>query len=296
MLRRRPAHGIIALALSLALHAALCGLLAHVLAADSQKNERPAEAPVRVALVYSGPALIDREPLVLPAGGNGRGADDFPEGTILPAAGTAEVTAPPVPTGADVGSVDAAGKKAAGTPGAVGPGRPALFAGAQQARSVVFVIDHSMSMGRHGALDTARRELIATLQQLPEFVRFQVIVYNRNPELIAPGVGLVPATAQNIRHAATRLESLRAEGGTAHLPALTRALALSPEVIYFLTDADDLDPREQQFVTGQNLGRCCIHVVELHTAPRGRAESSLQGLARANRGTYRAIDLAAYRD
>jgi hypothetical protein len=158
------------------------------------------------------------------------------------------------------------------------------------------VIDRSMSMGRHGAFDAARRELLASLKRLPEHVRFQVIVYNRTAETLVPGGGLVEATAEIKRHTATHIESLCAEGGTSHLPALRRAVHLTPEVIYFLTDADDLNPKEQQEVTNLNRGRCSIHVIELNTSHQGRPGMPLQELARTNRGTYRAIDLSAYRD
>ena len=85
-------------------------------------------------------------------------------------------------------------------------------------------------------------------------------------------------------------------GGHRRLPALFRALSLAPDVVYFLTDADELPPDNQRKVTQLNRGHSSIHVIELNTSNRDRPRMPLQELARNNRGTYRAVDLAAYRE
>jgi hypothetical protein len=82
------------------------------------------------------------------------------------------------------------------------------------------------------------------------------------------------------------MQHLTAEGGSEHLKALTAALALSPDVIYFLTDEDDLEPRDVATVTRRNCGRVCIHALCL-VPPAG--ESLMQGLARGNRGQFKVI-------
>jgi hypothetical protein len=153
-------------------------------------------------------------------------------------------------------------------------------------RSVVFVLDRSASMGLAGRLERAKRELAASLRLLPATARFQVIAYNRRAEPVrVPGItGLLPATASDAVIAA--VEALPAEGSTDHAAALTAALALGPDVVYFLTDEDDLELRDVKAVTRRNHGRVCIHAICL-TATAG--ETPMRALARENRGTFRAV-------
>jgi hypothetical protein len=161
-----------------------------------------------------------------------------------------------------------------------------------RAEKVVYVIDRSASMGLRGALDTARRELRASLHRLPPTAQFQVIVYSSRAEPLLPSQpGWLAATAENKELVAIALGVLPAEGSTRHDQALPRALALQPDVIFFLTDADDLTDRDVRTVTEHNRGRSVIHVVELSTANRQRPGMPLQALARANGGMYHAVDL-----
>jgi hypothetical protein len=157
-------------------------------------------------------------------------------------------------------------------------------------QSVLFVLDRSASMGgRNGFLLAVKRELLASLAGLPAGARFQVIFYNKHWDmlrLVGPG-GLAMASVENKRRAESQIESLTAEGGTEHEPALRAALSLEPDSIYFLTDADDLTQGLVNTITQLNRGRAAIHTVEL--APRREPGMQLQMLAQRNRGTYRAV-------
>jgi hypothetical protein len=175
-----------------------------------------------------------------------------------------------------------------------GPGRggTTFFQIPTQAEKVVYVIDRSASMGLHGALDAARRELRASLERLPPTAHFQVIVYSLRAEPLLPSQpGWLAATAENKDLVAIALGVLPAEGSTHHDQALPRALGLQPDVIFFLTDADDLTQADVRAVTQRNRGRSVIHVVELSTAHRHRPDMPLQTLARDNGGVYQAVDL-----
>jgi hypothetical protein len=189
---------------------------------------------------------------------------------------------------------------ARGSPGPMSPPKPvaALPPGAVTAffgvpavgKSVVFVIDRSASMGLDGRLDRARREVAASLRLLPPAARFQVIAYNRAAEpLRANGLyGLLPATPDAVAAAVAALDSLTAEGATDHLRALKAALTLRPDVIYFLTDEDDLTWADVRAVTQLNRGTVCMHALCLVPTPPGR-ETPMQALARANRGLFRVV-------
>jgi von Willebrand factor type A domain len=181
-----------------------------------------------------------------------------------------------------------------GSAGGTGDGIvTAFFETPARGRSVVYVVDRSSSMGVNGALDAVKRELRASLDRLPPEARFQIVFYNRHAEVLSIDrqTGLLPATAANKSQAVQRLDSLTAEGSTEHLEALQRALSLGADVIYFLTDADDLPPQTVQAVTRLNQRRVSIHTMELTTANRGREDMPLQVLARQNRGVYRAVSL-----
>ncbi|MBY0522934.1 MAG: hypothetical protein K2R98_06030 [Gemmataceae bacterium] len=181
-----------------------------------------------------------------------------------------------------------------GTSGGTSGGGSAttFFDVAAQGRSVVYVIDRSGSMGECGRLDLARRELLASLAKLPAEVRFQVIAYNRNADPLHIGGQnrLAAATPENKQQAAYLLQHLVPEGGSEHLIALKQALLLDPEVIYFLTDADDLLADQVRTLTQLNHGRAAIHTIELSMGNRDRHEMPLHVLARDNRGKYRAVD------
>jgi hypothetical protein len=109
-------------------------------------------------------------------------------------------------------------------------------------QTVVYILDCSGSMGEFGKLALARAALIATLYRQPEGVRFQIILYNSTVRQFLPG-GLVPVTA-NLRAVETRLALLEAAGRSNHSEALRLAVGLRPDVIVWLTDADDLSPAQ----------------------------------------------------
>lgn len=166
-------------------------------------------------------------------------------------------------------------------------GAATVFGGVPAVGStVVFVIDRSASMGLDGRLDRARQELVASIRRLPTSARFQVIPYHRLPEpLIIGGYrGLQPATPGNIDKAVVALDQLIPEGATDHVAAIRAALALQPDVIYFLTDDDELTIGQVQELTRANRGRSCIHAL-CFVDPFG--DSALPALAKTNRGTFK---------
>jgi hypothetical protein len=161
---------------------------------------------------------------------------------------------------------------------------------------IVYVIDRSASMGFGGALTVARNEVIASLARLPASASFQVVPYHSSAAVLV-GVKdtLVPATPENVRLASSALETLTASLGTRHLDALLLAVRLEPDVIYFLTDADDLSENDRRLVTQANAGRSIIHTIELTLANVGHPDRPMQRLAHDNRGTYQAVDLRSTR-
>lgn len=162
-----------------------------------------------------------------------------------------------------------------------------LFPLPATAASVVYILDCSVSMGIDRKLDFARRELIVSLRQLPSSVRFQVIAYNNSAQsLIVDGQrDLLPAEPAIVERAVSLLQTLYAAGTTNHLAALRRGLDLHPDVLFFLTDADDLKPEVISAITLRNR-HSVIHTIELTRLRTPRPQGPLAQLARDNRGTY----------
>jgi hypothetical protein len=171
-----------------------------------------------------------------------------------------------------------------------GPGGPSFFQVATPARSVVYVIDRSGSMGPSGALRRAREELVLSLRRLPPEVLFQVLVYNdQEPQFLLSPDRLLAAQPDAIDRAVQAINEVRARGETNHFAALNRALFLSPVVIYFVTDGQDLTAKDVTELTRRNSGRTTIHVIELVRRREPLLDGPLVQLAHNNRGTYRCL-------
>ncbi len=207
--------------------------------------------------------------------------------------------------------------------------RPAVtfFDARDRARSVVYAIDCSGSMATRHALDVAKRELLASLGQLPAEARFAGIFHNLKARILSDDQGhrgLMPATAANRERVLAQLAGITPDGGTDHLTALNAALALKPEVIFFLTDADlmtdgDVDevltdmgrpPRPEgntdrdsrlrlqgffaQFRPASRVQQTRIHVIEFGRGPEGAPPAPLRRLAEATGGSYTYLDVRQF--
>jgi hypothetical protein len=197
----------------------------------------------------------------------------------------------PTPEAPSSARVTGSEQQASGAADVLAP--PALLTPPRQTQSVVYVLDRSTSMGLSGAWDVARQWVLASLARLPDTARFQVIYYDRSPQLLC-GQGryeLVPATLLNLQLATERLEALHAGGGTKHLPALTTAVELDPDVIFLLTDGEEMTAEEVRLLTRRNR-RAVLHVLELTTTTQEHGGGPLQALAAANRGVCQVVNIA----
>jgi len=190
---------------------------------------------------------------------------------------------------AALGSADSNNMRGAGNRNAP----TASYGVTASSRSVVFVIDRSLSMGLSGAFRQAKRETAACLAHLPRDAKFQVILYNRRAEplRVNGSTGLLIAETANVSEVNRRIGDLRAEGGTDHLRALKEAIHLKPDAIFVVTDADGLTQEAVDAATRMNLGQAAIHCIELANGSDDRGSSAFRRLAKANGGTYRLVDV-----
>jgi len=164
------------------------------------------------------------------------------------------------------------------------------------AASFAYVIDCSGSMATRGSLDIAKRELMASLNQLAPDAHFAVIFYNLHATVFTDPVGrrgLMTATVANKGRVGVQLSHVVPDGGTDHMLALRAAFELKPEVIFFLTDADLMS---QSDVTSllNDAGTTRIQAVEFGRGVELIAENPLRRLSTSTGGTYRYIDVTRF--
>jgi hypothetical protein len=193
------------------------------------------------------------------------------------------------------GGGGAGGGSGGGVGRGTGPGTE-FFGAKEHGRSFAYVIDCSGSMSAMGALSVAKRELLASLNVLPPDVRFSVIFYNDKPRVFTGPSGqeaLMPATAGNKARVQTQLQTIVPEGGTDHMLALRAALALKPEVIFFLTDADWMSDNNVTEILGE-AGGSRIHTLEFAIGTDLGRETPLRRLATSTGATYRHINVTQF--
>jgi hypothetical protein len=153
-------------------------------------------------------------------------------------------------------------------------------------------------MDGHGGapLVTAKNELIASLGDLGQTHQFQIIFYNETPRVFNPTGRegrLVFGNEQNKNLARRFVRSITASGATRHLEALELALRMSPDVIFFLTDADEprMTPADLAHIAQMNRG-ATINAIEFGYGPQINSENFLAKLARQNGGKHVYVDVS----
>jgi len=272
----------IALTCSLLLHALIAGFLIWLV----RMQEAPSSAAIDSAVTDDGPMALYMGS-IRPTSPR-KPEDDIPSEEQMQRVRVELPAVAPSSSGGFAPQVEPSRPGGSGdsNTGQGGSGGGTFFGSPVQARSVVYLIDRSLSMGVSGALASARSELLGSLRQLPPGTRFQVLFYNRSalPLAIQGKFDLQPTTREVIDDVERQVQTIRGEGGTDHVQALRRGLAIQTDVLYLVSDADDLSAKDVQALTELNAGRTAISCVDLGTG-RGAA-SSLQQLASANRGVY----------
>ena len=105
---------------------------------------------------------------------------------------------------------------------------------------------------------------------------------------------MMPASAANKTRVQDLLATIPPYGGTDHMKALRAALALKPEVMFFLTDADSMR-REEVADILTFAGKTRIHAVEFGQTGAIGGSTPLQSLARSTGGSYRYLDVNTFR-
>lgn len=185
--------------------------------------------------------------------------------------------------------------------GGGGKAKTSMFGITAEGYKFVYCMDRSGSMGGSGrkSLPAVKAELLASLNNLDTVHQFQIVFYNEQPVVFNPtGTPhrLAFATDQNKQRAEQFLDTIVADGGTDHQQALRTSIALRPDVIFLLTDADrpELDAEQLKKIAYQ-AGGITIHAIEFGSGPKPGKESFLAQLASQNGGQYTYVDIAKLR-
>ncbi|MCG8583331.1 MAG: VWA domain-containing protein, partial [Pirellulales bacterium] len=154
----------------------------------------------------------------------------------------------------------------------------------------VYVFDRSESM--YGAqLESAKRELTASLDHLERLHQFGIIFYNHEVSVFNPSRLSFGDSASKVR-AQRYIQGVTAAGATNHFPALMAAVRLSPDVIFLLTDGErHNDPTydELRRIRNANSGTQ-IHVIQFVQGSVSTRGNALVQLARENGGQHKFIN------
>ena len=192
---------------------------------------------------------------------------------------------------------------ATGTVGGV-PGT--AFMGTQdQGSKVVFVIDASGSMTSHNSMQVAKASLVSSLQALDGNQQFLIIFYDDKPSVLhlrdIHKPQLYAATEIHKTLAKQKIAGIQPGTGTQHVPALEMALRLRPDVIFFLTDAQEppIYEGELESLKKLNSQKTRIHSIEFGVGQEVSEATSpknfLRKLSRQNGGTYRYYDVTKFK-
>ena len=140
------------------------------------------------------------------------------------------------------------------------------------------------------------RELLQSLDDLDETHQFQIIFYNEQPTIMRLGghSQLMFGTEANKKEARAFVNSIAADGATQHEPAIKLAMQLSPDVVFFLTDADQPELSRPQLdrIARMNDGRAVINTIEFGLGPKIRKANFLDRLAEENGGQSGYVDIS----
>ena len=148
--------------------------------------------------------------------------------------------------------------------------------------TVVYVLDCSASMGPEDLLGRAIASLKASLAEVGTDARFQIVAYNGGTASFAREP--VPATPGYVKLALVWLKELTAEGRSDHRAGFREALAYHPDVMFLLTDADDLEESDVRVIRAMMRNPVNLHAVVFGNQ-RPTVDSPLERLTRSAGGT-----------
>jgi hypothetical protein len=187
------------------------------------------------------------------------------------------------------------GKGSGGTPGGTGYAKVSVFGVEGKGNKFVYLFDRSASM--EGApLAAAKRQLLDSMKSLDTIHQFHIIFFNtRTYAFDLSGSGgrrIAFASDRNKQLASNFVGGITADGGTDRVVALREAIGYAPDVVFFLTDADDpMSTSELEEITRANRrSQTAICVIEFGRKATPTPKNFLMQLASESGGQYGYVD------
>lgn len=159
----------------------------------------------------------------------------------------------------------------------------------QKARSIVYVLDRSGSMG--DTFGRLQRELMRAIGSLEPDQEFNVIWFNEGPAT-EWSHRMRRATLENKRDAFSKLKRIFPDGNTEPRDAIRKGLGYEPDVLFLLSDGDfgEENQRIIRLIADKNREkRTIINTILFVYDTMGDGERVLRRIAEMNRGTYKHV-------
>ncbi len=204
----------------------------------------------------------------------------------------------PLPLGSIIGS----GTQATGS-GSLSPSSPSAekitFCGVEGGGNhFVYLVDSSKSMG--AAFESARGELLHSIEALKPHQRFYVVFFDANPDymrlsrLDEDDLQSALATPENKRALRAWASGIKMDSGKAPYEPLEFALELRPDVIFLLSDGEFpagieqllQDANRVENLFGDQQIKSIVHTIGYYSR---QGESRMRAIAEQNQGQYRHV-------
>ncbi len=162
-------------------------------------------------------------------------------------------------------------------------------------KRIVFVVDVSAAMGsgvQQTPLAHAVKEIGMSFGDLNASQQFQVVYFNDEAKTLPQDANdLISANKSNCEQARSFLKTLKGAGQGDPINALLKALALKPDLVFFLTDqqAVQMDPAQIELVKKQ-AGTIPINTVEIGTGMEPDAATVVKKLSQACNGRFQWVN------
>jgi hypothetical protein len=191
---------------------------------------------------------------------------------------------------ADLPSLGGAGDGDGGLGGLGGGGGTTYFGIAARGNRIAYIVDRSGSMGVRNRMQIATRELIRSIESLPDYAYFNIVMFSSGA-LVEPPMqrGWTQARRSSVYQHVRWLQDVAPGGGTVPAPAFHKVMAMNPrpDVIYFMTDGIIVGFTAEEVARLNSQGKRVI----IHTIAFGDqgSEDLLRRIARDSGGQYRFV-------
>lgn len=190
----------------------------------------------------------------------------------------------------DLAAVVGAGDVSTGAVGLTGTGGgSASFFGVEaKGARFAYIVDVSGSMSVGDKLQVLQRELMGSVNALPQQVLYFIATFSSASYPLDGEVEWREATDQNKSKSSQLIEKIEASGGTEPLPAFQMVFSLRPhpEAIYFMTDGQFNEAVAGELRRMNGDLRIPIHCIALGS---DAARELMKKIANESKGTYKEV-------